>query len=124
MALFRIAGLALSGEAVMRISFSGLESQRAPIYVELLDKQGASIRKEVKTLESGRIELKDLKPGVYALRIFQDLNGNGKLDTGWMGIPTEPYGFSNNAMGRFGPPALKDQLFEFDGSSVVVIKLR
>jgi len=113
-----------SAEAVMRIHFTGLDSKQAPIFVELLDKSGNAIRKEIKTLENGQVELKSVLPGVYALRIFQDLNGNGKLDTGWMGIPSEPYGFSNNAMGRFGPPSLADQLFYFDGKTPVDIALR
>ncbi len=42
--------------------------------------------------------------GVWAFAIFVDENGNGKLDTAAFGRPVEPYGFSNGAQGRFGPP--------------------
>ncbi len=38
----------------------------------------------------------DLAPGSYALRVMHDENGNGKLDTNVVGMPTEGYGFSNN----------------------------
>jgi uncharacterized protein (DUF2141 family) len=39
---------------------------------------------------------KDLKPGTYAVGIFQDENSNGKLDSNFLGIPKEGFGFSNN----------------------------
>ena len=32
--------------------------------------------------------------GRYALAAYHDVNGNGKLDKNFFGIPTEPYGFS------------------------------
>lgn len=38
----------------------------------------------------------DLPAGAYAVRVMHDENGNGKLDTNILGIPTEGYGFSNN----------------------------
>ncbi|HVZ27223.1 MAG TPA: DUF2141 domain-containing protein [Rhizomicrobium sp.] len=43
------------------------------------------------------VTLKDLKPGRYAIESFQDINGNGKMDTSWLGLPEEPYGFSRDA---------------------------
>lgn len=59
---------------------------------------------------------KGLKQGIYAVSIFQDENENGKLDANFFGIPTEPYGFSNNAKGMFGPPSFKDCQFEIVGA--------
>lgn len=66
-----------------------------------------------------------LEAGTYAFVAFADENFNGKLDTNFIGIPTERYGFSNNAMGLMGPPS-------FDAASVrvenerktIAIKLR
>ncbi|GBQ13728.1 DUF2141 domain-containing protein [Swaminathania salitolerans] len=46
----------------------------------------------------------DVKPGIYAVQVFQDRNGNGKLDRSFIGMPTEPVGFSRNPVLRFGPP--------------------
>ena len=47
----------------------------------------------------GQMELKfeNVAPGVYAVFIHHDANGNGKFDTNVIGIPTEGYGYSNNA---------------------------
>ena len=39
-----------------------------------------------------------------AVSVLHDLNGNGRLDQNAVGMPTEPYGFSNDAVGHFGPP--------------------
>ena len=52
--------------------------------------------------------------GTYAAKIFHDENTNGDLDTNWVGYPTEGFGFSNDAMGRFGPPTFDEAAFEVD----------
>jgi uncharacterized protein (DUF2141 family) len=51
--------------------------------------------------------IKDLPAGDYAFAIYHDANANGKMDTNMVGIPTEDYAFSNNAMGKMGPPAFE-----------------
>ncbi|MEO8733899.1 MAG: DUF2141 domain-containing protein, partial [Flavobacteriales bacterium] len=48
-----------------------------------------------------------LSPGTYAVKVFQDINENGKLDTSWIGWPQEPYGFSNDAPVNAGPPSFR-----------------
>lgn len=53
----------------------------------------------------------DLPPGEYALSVFHDLDGDGKLKRSFIGIPKEPAGLSNNAVPRFGPPKYKDAKF-------------
>jgi uncharacterized protein (DUF2141 family) len=52
-----------------------------------------------------RIAFKDLEPGDYAVTVHHDVNDNGKMDRNFIGMPSEPYGFSNNAMGSMGPPS-------------------
>ncbi len=55
------------------------------------------------------------------MTVFQDLNANGKMDKNWLGIPKEPYGFSNNPKMSFGPPSFKDSLFKvFEGQKITV----
>ncbi len=53
----------------------------------------------------------DLEPGEYAVKLYHDEDGDGALDTGFLGVPSEPYGFSNNARGRFGPASYEDARF-------------
>lgn len=52
--------------------------------------------------------------GTYAIKAFQDLDGDGKLKTGFMGAPEEPWGFSNDATGFMGPADFSDSKFELD----------
>jgi uncharacterized protein (DUF2141 family) len=50
-----------------------------------------------------RFTFTDLKAGTYSVSIVYDEDSNGKLNTGFLGIPSELVGFSNNAKGTFGP---------------------
>ena len=50
-------------------------------------------------------------PGDYAVAVVYDENDNGRLDTGFLNIPTEKTGFSNNAPARFGPPKWRKARF-------------
>jgi uncharacterized protein (DUF2141 family) len=53
--------------------------------------------------------------GTYAVACFHDENGNGKMDTGFLGIPKEGVVVSNNAKGFMGPPSFKDAKVAFAG---------
>jgi uncharacterized protein (DUF2141 family) len=53
-----------------------------------------------------------LPHGEYAIAVFVDLNGNGKMDKNFLGIPKEQYGFSNNVMGRMAAPSFEQAKFE------------
>ena len=72
-----------------------------------------SIHHEVNEFGTTTVEVNDLPYGMYAISIFHDENNNGKLDTNFMKIPKEPYGFSNNARGMFGPPKVNEAQFSF-----------
>ncbi|MGZ9100905.1 MAG: DUF2141 domain-containing protein [Brevundimonas sp.] len=64
---------------------------------------------------TGRITtttLSGLAPGRYAVAVFHDTDGNGRLSTWPIGLPKEAYGFSRNARGRFGPPAFEAAAFD------------
>ncbi|CCH02873.1 hypothetical protein FAES_4874 [Fibrella aestuarina BUZ 2] len=50
----------------------------------------------------------EVDPGTYALAIYHDVNGNDKIDKKMFGIPTEPYGFSNNVRPRMSAPSYDD----------------
>jgi uncharacterized protein (DUF2141 family) len=56
----------------------------------------------------------NLEPGPYAIIVIHDENDNGKLDTNFFGVPTEGYGFSNNAEGFLGPPSFKEVAVTLD----------
>jgi uncharacterized protein (DUF2141 family) len=57
------------------------------------------------------ITLTNVMPGTYAIETFQDVNSNGKIDTSWLGIPLEPFGFSRDAHPRLSKPRFADVRF-------------
>ena len=60
----------------------------------------------------------DLPPGTYGIRMFHDLDGDGDLETNLVGLPSEPWAFSNNAVGTFGPPKWGAVRFEVGADPV------
>jgi uncharacterized protein (DUF2141 family) len=65
-----------------------------------------------------RCDFEDIRPGTYAMAVIHDENMNGKLDTNWMGIPTEGYGFSNDATALLGAPSFSAASFLYDGRNI------
>lgn len=65
-----------------------------------------------------RCDFEDIPPGTYALAVVHDENMNGKLDANWLGIPTEGYGFSNDAKAFLGAPSFSAASFLYDGRNV------
>ncbi len=61
------------------------------------------------------------KPGIYALAVYHDRNGNTKLDKTWIGLPSEPFGLSNNPPRRLAMPKHKDSAFEVNGPRTPVV---
>lgn len=62
----------------------------------------------------------ELLKGEWAVAITQDLNNNDKLDKNFIGIPTEPYAFSNNVRPTIAAPDFNECKFMVDGPGQVV----
>jgi len=65
-----------------------------------------------------RCDFVDIEPGTYALAVVHDENMNGKLDTNWLGIPTEGYGFSNDVTALLGAPSFSAASFRYNGQNL------
>ncbi len=61
-----------------------------------------------------------LEPGTYAIAIYHDSNGDEQLNRGALGMPTEGYGFSNNAAAVTGPPDYAEAVFVVVGSDTTI----
>jgi uncharacterized protein (DUF2141 family) len=66
-----------------------------------------------------------LKPGRYAVITFHDENDDGKLGATPWGVPTEGYGFSNNAWAFLRAPSFEAAAFAVDeeGTAATTISL-
>ncbi len=67
----------------------------------------------------------NLQPGQYAAAVFHDVNGDGILNRGLMGIPREGFGFSNNPKILMGAPSFKRAAINVDsGCLEICIQLK
>jgi uncharacterized protein (DUF2141 family) len=57
------------------------------------------------------VTLRAIPPGVYAIEAFQDVNANGRMDTSWIGLPLEPFGFSQDATPFLSKPSFGEVKF-------------
>jgi uncharacterized protein (DUF2141 family) len=74
---------------------------------------------------SVNVTFDNLSPGNYAVSAYQDINSNKKLDTNFVGKPTEPNGFSQDARGIFGPPSFADaQIVLADTDQNITIQVK
>lgn len=72
-----------------------------------------------------RCDFLDIPQGTYAIAVVHDENMNGIIETNWMGIPKEGYGFSNDVKSLIGAPSYTAASFPYDGENLeMMIKLR
>lgn len=105
--------------ATLTITLEGGKPGEGEFVVGLFDAEDKWL-KEVKRESRVRVDadgkavviFEDLPAGNFAISTYQDRNENGKIDT-FLGIPREPYAFSNGARGMFGPAKFDEAAFEF-----------
>jgi len=91
---------------------------------DFMDIEKTAFRKIVPVDSESLVVVFDNVPsGEYAIAVFQDLNGNGELDEKKIGIPAEPFGFSNDARGKLGPPKYKKARFDLDGKLSISLRM-
>ncbi len=66
------------------------------------------------------VVIDSLSFGDYAVRVFHDENQNEEIDTNFLGIPTEDYGYSNDASDWFGPPSWEKAKFMFNKPEMTI----
>ena len=66
----------------------------------------------------------ELAQGKYAVAVYHDENKNGKLDKNYLGIPTEAYGFSNNARRTFSAPSFEEAAIDLKSDLTISITLK
>jgi uncharacterized protein (DUF2141 family) len=68
------------------------------------------------------VTLHAIPPGIYAVQAFQDVNADDKMNTSWLGLPLEPFGFSQDATPFLSKPsfdAVKFTLVVGENSQVI-----
>jgi uncharacterized protein (DUF2141 family) len=66
------------------------------------------------------VVFEDVPFGTYAVSVLHDENGNGKMDKGFLGIPKEGFGTSNNPEIKMGPPSFTDSSFNLESKGLTL----
>ncbi|MGB1361379.1 MAG: DUF2141 domain-containing protein [Alphaproteobacteria bacterium] len=112
------------------INVENIETDKGVIKLAIFDRVNAdNFRKGEYKVAGGTKQAKvgvvkfeyDLPKGEYAAVAYHDINGDGELNkVPIVGLPTEPYGFSNDARGAFGPASFNEAMFEIDKDTVEI----
>ncbi|MEP2023589.1 MAG: DUF2141 domain-containing protein [Reichenbachiella sp.] len=125
-----ISMLAADNQNELTVVIKNMQNTEGVLEVTLFDSEGNWLKEGKKQQVSidnqseMKIAFKDLPAGNYAVTVIHDANANGELDTGAFGIPTEAYGFSNDARGMFGPADFDDSQFELNGNTQIEINIK
>jgi len=99
----------LASASDLTVNVEGIAQAKGSIMMGLFDEatyngdgavNGANLKVEG---DSVTAVFEGLEPGEYAVRLYHDVNDDGEMNTNPFGMPTEPFAFSNDARGRFGP---------------------
>ena len=110
----------------LSVSIKGLKNQKGQVCFSLFSSSRGfpsnkkrAIKAQCVKLKNGNVKLNipSLKAGTYALAMFHDKNGDGKLNTNGLGIPKEGFGFSRNPKVITGPPKFGDSAVFVVGST-------
>ena len=124
LSLSLVCGAVQAGE--LHVEVKGLTEIKGDLLVAVFNQKGqwlkqASVNRKLGVTQSVlSVQFDNLPEGEYAVSVFHDLNSNGKLDSNAVGMPTEPYGFSNNAASNFGPPSFDAAKIKLDQSKTAI----
>jgi len=116
----------------LRVTVHNIKSGEGSIHVALfnneddfLDNEWTFKSEPVNGSDRLTVEFTDLPEGTYGISVFHDENNNDELDTNFVGIPKEDFGFGNDSMGAFGPPSFKKASVTVgDGVTSTEVKLK
>ena len=123
--VFLLPSLTLQAQSTLKVDITGLRNSKGRIAFELVDKNNENVRGDKYEIMNNKctVVLKNLKDGQYAIRLFHDENSNDEVEKNFIGIPKEGVGFSNDAIGKFGPKKFDKWLFPIKGETDIKIKI-
>jgi uncharacterized protein (DUF2141 family) len=89
-------------------------------------KEGGAIRSESFEVRGKILKcvLKNLPYGEYAIALYHDINDDNVCNMNFVGMPLEPYGFSNNAKPKLSAPSFTSTKFKFNQPAQISISLQ
>ena len=127
--IFAVSSLFASS---IEVEVANIANKNGKIVIGLYNRDDTTFADVTKFYKSATLDVygvkafyrfKDIPNGAYAIAVFHDENGNGKLDKNFLGMPKEGYGFSNNVRPSFRGATFKESRFVLNGDKKIVIKL-
>jgi uncharacterized protein (DUF2141 family) len=122
-----------AGGSTLVVEVEGLKDDRGKVHASLHASEDGFPTKPEKALRQvdapitggrARVVFEGIPPGGYAVAAYHDENGDGKLDTGFLGIPTEGLASSNDARGFMGPPSFEKARVEVaPGENRIIVRM-
>lgn len=111
-----------TGRKPLTLIIKNLDASKSPVNVVFYQAKHKFLSKtdrlkRYRFVSNGNIltaQIKDLSYGEFAIATYQDVNSDGKCDRNLVGIPKEPYGFSNNFKPKLKPPVFGDCKFTYN----------
>lgn len=132
-ALFSLLGSSSSAEArspgKLSVAVSNVRNSQGAVFIAVYD--GAHWLKPGQFQAHRRVRARQgtvsvsfdgMEPGRYAIAVFHDENDNGRVDTNFLGLPAEGFGFSK--LSPFRKPAFEETSFVVDGHVSMGVRLR
>ena len=126
-----VVAVLLAGQAEaakLIVTIQGMRNADGYLYVALFSKPDgfpdgdycAQHTKLKASAESLTVVFDDLMPGIYAVGAYHDENNNNRLDTDFIGYPTEGYALSNGIRAVISRPRFIDAAFPVGGEETHV----
>ena len=115
----------------LKIDIANIKAKKGDIAIGIFNKadgfliEGKEFKSKILKVEGDIVhcEFKDLPDGNYAVAVFHDENMDNKLNTNFLGVPKEAYGFSNNFKPVISKPKFSDTQFGLHSDKKITIKL-
>lgn len=108
--------------AKLTITVTGIKDTKGALMIAVYDQAGYTTDKAVSqaavpvTGPTASTTF-DLSAGKYGIKMFHDVDSDGKMGANPFGMPIEPFAFSNNAPAKFGPATWADAAFDVGAPS-------
>jgi uncharacterized protein (DUF2141 family) len=115
----------------LKVTVTNIKTQKGRVEIGLFNDEktflvkGKEYRTYSKVVTNDTIVfvLTDLTKADYAVSLYHDINSDKECNLNFLGIPVEPYGFSNNFKPKLSKPSFNDCKIEMNNNRSIMIKL-
>jgi uncharacterized protein (DUF2141 family) len=125
--LITLAATAASSSR-LTVEVSGLRNEEGMVCLSLFSNEEgfpsssdrAVFSRCIEAGEASSVTFDQLASGRYSVAVIHDANQDDKLNTGFLGIPTEGFGFSRNPRIGTSAPSFSDTAILVSGESTII----